>query len=153
MRIVLLAFLAASGCASPGREVTRQPGDFAFIEFALRDCTSNDQHLGLAKFLEDLFKTTPQIDLDRQLARIRVPSPASLDFPGIADGFRRSNTGLDRVHLTCVTTVLDGRLVLHPTRQTFRIDRTVPDNSTLKLRRFQVIGWGFEQRLSVVLEE
>lgn len=96
----VVSLLAAFGCAAPGRDVWLQEGDFALLELELRDCTSNDQHLGLEKALRRLYGTSPQIDLDRQLARCKIPAPVLLDFPQLADEVRRANTGLGGILLT-----------------------------------------------------
>ena len=112
--------LLAGGCARPGTEVNHEEGDFALVEFQLFDCTSNDQHLGLEKFLRSLYGTTPSIDLEQGVARLRIPSPARIDPAAIAQGFRRANTGLGWITLTVRCARSPGQVTLFPTGQVFR---------------------------------
>lgn len=105
MGIAVLLIGTGVGCARAGRDVTREEGDFALLEFELRDCTSNGEHVGLERFLRNLYGTDPGIDLDQTQARVRIPTPGLVDVPGIHDGFRRANTGLGRLWLTVRCTV------------------------------------------------
>lgn len=132
----------ALGCASPGKEVSLQEGDFALLELELRDCTSNDRHAGLEKALRHLYGTRPQIDLDRQIARIRVVSPVGFDFPELADRVRRSNTGLDGIIVTARIAEREGGVEIAGSGQRYALEgnpATLPREPVL--RRFRILGW------------
>lgn len=140
-RVWIAALLIVTGgCARPGRDVTREEGDFALLEFELRDCSSNDEHVGLERLLQNLYGTAPSIDLDRARARVRIPTPRLVDVPGIQDGFRRANTGLSRLRLTVRCTVRNGRVTLVPTGQEFGTAGGATDDPTPRWRvlRFPV---------------
>lgn len=77
---------------------------------------------GLERLLRNLYGSTPQIDLDRQLARVRVLKPVRFDFPGLIDGLRRANVGYDSARLTADVEVKDGRVVLRGTGQDFPLE-------------------------------
>lgn len=137
-RLILLGFLL-TGCAAPGKDIAFSEGDFALVEFGLRDCTSNSEHLGLEKMLTRLFGTTPQIDLDRQVARVRLAEPTGIDLSRVEDGFRRSNTGLGGIWITARGTPREGWFVLSSTGQRFRLsisaaDEPEPRWRTIRLR-------------------
>lgn len=113
------AVLIVCRCAQPRADVLLEEGDFALLEFTIFDCTSNEQHVGLDKFLRKLYGTRPSIDLDRSIARLRIPSPAAIDPAEIARGFERANTGLGRIMLTVKCTLLPGHVAIFPTGQRF----------------------------------
>lgn len=131
--------LMLAGCASPGRDVGLEPGDFALLDFALQDCTSNDQHLGLEKFLRKFSGTVPQIDLDRQVARVRLVSPMRIDFGRLMEGFRRANTGLGEIRVTARCILTPESVILVPTGQSFPFahDGFADPEPTLRLLRFR----------------
>jgi hypothetical protein len=138
MKCTVVVLIALGGCAPGGTSVDLREGDFALLEFRLRDCTSNDQHLGLEKFLRSLYATAPQIDLERQMARVRVPEPATVDLPAIVDGFRRANTGLDSIWVTASGVVSEGRLILNETKQPLPLIDSVADDPGEKCRTLRV---------------
>jgi hypothetical protein len=144
MRYTVVVLIALCGCAPGGKSVDLREGDFALLEFRLRDCTSNDQHLGLEKFLRSLYSTAPQIDLERQMARVRVPEPVKIDLPGIVDGFRRANTGLDSVWVTASGVVSGGRLLLSETKQSLPLVDSVADDPGEKRQTLRV--WSASRR-------
>lgn len=141
MRLGFLAVLFLPGCASPGRDLGFSPGDFALLEFTLGDCTSNERHLGLEKFLRSVFSTDPQIDLDRQLARVRLVSPVTLDFARLAEGFRKANTGLGEIRITAQTTLMPDSVMLLPTGQTFPSAQARVADPEPKLRTLRFSSW------------
>jgi hypothetical protein len=68
--------------------------------------------MGLEKLLVGLYGTTPQIDLDQQIARVRVTKPTPLDFKTIGEGVIRNNMGLGGIAFDAAATIADGRLRL-----------------------------------------
>ncbi len=144
-RTGLFALLAVSGCAQAGKEAQLQEGDFALIEFGIRDCSSNDQHVGLEKLLTKFYGTVPEIDLDGQIVRVRVPGPTVFDLTRIADGFRRANTGLNSISITAWGTVSEGWFRVDGTDQMLRIDGSIPEDCVSKRRAVRVWSRGSAQ--------
>ena len=75
--------------------------------------------MGLQQFFEGQFGPTPQIDLDLQIARTRIPDEVELDFAELAEGLRRNNVGVGGFRLTVQARCEDGYLVLEPSEQAF----------------------------------
>lgn len=138
MRSLLLLGIVLSSCAAPGQDITLDDGDFALLEFGLEDCTANDEHVGLEKFLRSLYGSRPQIDLDRQLARVKATNPTIFDFRGIADGFKRANTGLGSIRVTCRIRVSDRQMIIVPTAQALRLEGALPSDPFPRWRTFEV---------------
>lgn len=138
IRSWICVVLMVCGCARPGTDVTLEDGDFALLEFALFDCTANDQHVGLDKFLRGLYGTRPSIDLDRGIARLRIPYPAPIDPAGIARGFERANAGLGWMMLTVKCTLSPGRLTLIRTRQEIGAPMVDATDSVPRWRRIVI---------------
>lgn len=139
---IFVTLLAVCGCAPAGRGAQLQEGDFALLEFGIRDCSSNDQHVGLEKFLRGLYGTAPAIDLDRQIVQVRVPGPRLMDVARVADGFRRANSGLASVSIMAWGTVSDGWFRIDGTHQMFRVDGSVPEDRVSKWREVRVWSRG-----------
>jgi hypothetical protein len=138
---VLWGIALLAGCAAAGREVSLVPGDFALVEFALRDCTSNERHLGLEKFLRTFSGTEPQIDLDRQVARIRLILPVHLDFGLWAEGFRLANTGLGEIRITAKSILTSDSVMLFPTSQVFQFAHAGVADPEPRLRTLRFPSW------------
>lgn len=65
----------------------------------------------MQQFFESRFGSTPQIDLDRQLCRVRLERPLPLDLRAIAtEGVVKNNMGLGGLQVR-VRGVLDGGTV------------------------------------------
>ena len=77
---------------------------------------------GLERLLRNLYGSTPQIDLDRQIARVRVVKPVAFDFPGLVDGLKRANVGYGSAALTVDVEIKDGRAVLRGTGQALPLE-------------------------------
>ena len=73
--------------------------------------------LGLQRLFEGLYGPTPQIDLDLQIARARVPQQHVFDFHAIADGLRRNNVGCDAITVGVRGSLADGTLRIDGTGQ------------------------------------
>ena len=56
-----------------------------------------------------------QIDLDRQIARVRVTTPMPLDFAWLAEGVRKNNMGLAGFRLESKASAAGGQWRLEPT--------------------------------------
>ncbi len=89
--------------------------------------------------LRDLYGSDPQIDIEKQIARIRIPEPMTLDFVELEDGIRRSNLNLVGILLEATATV-DDRVTIHPTNQTFPLRGNLKNPSGNRIR-FKVMGW------------
>ena len=96
--------------------------------------------MGLEKLLRGLYGTAPQLDMDRQFARVRVPTPLSFDFKALADGTRRNNVGTAGIELEATIEVRDGKALIRPTGQTFFLDGPAPAGDA-KWRRWKVLFW------------
>jgi hypothetical protein len=97
--------------------------------------------MGLEKLLRGLYGTVPQLDMDRQFARVRVIRPMSFDFKALADGIKRNNVGTAGIEVEADVEVRDGRVVFRPTGQTFRLAGTPPEPKGPARRRLKVLGW------------
>ena len=58
--------------------------------------------MGLERLIKEMFGTTPQLDLDKKILRVRIPRAVAIDFPALAEGIRKNN-------VTPVTLKLEGR--------------------------------------------
>ena len=76
----------------------------------------------MQQFFESQFGSTPQIDLDRQLARVRIVRPQPLDVRRIAqDGVIKNNMGLGGIELRVRGTLQDGTVTFVETGQTLPV--------------------------------
>ena len=82
-----------------------------------------------------------QIDLDKQIARARVPRPMPLDFSVLADGVVRNNMGIGGFTVTALASVEGGRVILHPTDQGFALAGDAPSQPGEAMRRMKVFDW------------
>ena len=73
----------------------------------------------MERLLRNLYGSTPQIDLDAQIARVRVVRPVPLDFAALADGLKRNNVGYGGAEVTAVVEAVDDRVRFPATGQTF----------------------------------
>jgi hypothetical protein len=53
--------------------------------------------MGLERLLSNLYGSTPQIDMDLQVARARMGRPQILDIAALADGCKRNNVGVSMI--------------------------------------------------------
>ncbi len=97
--------------------------------------------MGLERLFRNLYGTTPQIDMDRQLARARVPAPMALDFHRLADGIKRNNVGTAAIMLRAAAEVKDGKVILRPTGQAFGLHGPAPADGGARPRTLRVLGW------------
>jgi hypothetical protein len=94
---------------------------------------------GLERLLRNLYGSTPQIDLDRQIARVRVIRPTAFDFAALADGLKRANVGYGGAVLTADVEPKDGQVVLRGTGQAFPLEGPAPPAGR---RSFDVLEGG-----------
>ena len=94
-----------------------------------------------------------QIDLDRQIARARVPRPMALDFAVLADGVVRNNMGVGGFTVTAVASVDGGKVTLHPTGQGFRLAGAPPSQPGEAMRRMKVVDWSEPQKTALDPED
>jgi hypothetical protein len=97
--------------------------------------------MGLEKLLRGLYGSVPQIDMDKQIARSRVPQPMTLDFARLADGIKRNNVGVAAITLEAVCIVKDGRVMIQPTGQSFSLSGTPPVESGPVRRSLKLLDW------------
>lgn len=97
--------------------------------------------MGLERLLTGLYGTVPQLDMDRQFARVRVVRPMELDFARLADGIKRNNVGTAGITLQATAEVKDGRVVLQPTGQAFPLEGSPPTDPGRARRTLKVHGW------------
>lgn len=97
--------------------------------------------MGLERLMRNLYGPTPQIDMDRQLARARVRRPMELDFAKLADGIKRNNVGTAAITVLAEAEVKEGKVVLRPTSQTFLLEGKSPADTTARRRKLKVHGW------------
>jgi len=95
---------------------------------------------GLERLLRNLYGSTPQIDLDRKLARSLAMTPGTLDFPGLFDGMTRANVDLMGITVQATAEVHKGRVRIQPTGQEFAVEGSPPD-SPPALRTFKVLDF------------
>lgn len=81
------------------------------------------------------YGSSPQIDLDKQIARTRVAEPLTLDFQLIARRVRENNMGVGGIYVESDVTVNDGQV-------TFATGQKVPLEGAA-----EASGW---QRFSVL---
>ena len=105
--------------------------------------------MGLEKLLRGLYGTAPQIDLDRKLARARVPQPTKLDFFALGDGIVRSNMGVGGIRIHVSATVAGGKVTVLPTGQSFPLAGSPPPEPGPRRRWFRVKDWQDRSRTAL----
>lgn len=95
----------------------------------------------LERLLRNLYGSTPQIDLDRKLARSRAIEPRALDFQKLADGMKRANVDLMGITVQATLELKGGKAVLRPTGQEFPLDGPGPPDAPSAWRTFRVLDW------------
>ena len=103
--------------------------------------------MGLERLIVNTYGTTPQIDLDKQILRARVPKPISFDFTALADGIKRANVGTAAIEVELPFEVKGDRVLIDRTGQSFGLGEPGPGRA-----RFRVRGWETPEtiRLDVV---
>ena len=97
--------------------------------------------MGLEKLLRGLYGSVPQLDMDRQFARVRVEKPMTFDFKALADGIKRNNVGTAGIEVEADVEIRDGQVAIRPTGQIFRLAGPAPDQKGVARRRLKVLGW------------
>lgn len=97
--------------------------------------------MGLERSIVGRFGSTPQIDLDRQIARVRVTRPDKLDFAWFADTMVRNNIGVGGFRLYARARIKKGAVILEPTGQRFALSGSPPREALPGLRWFEVRDW------------
>lgn len=103
--------------------------------------------MGLEKLLRGLYGSGPQLDMDRQFARVRVPKPMTFDFRALADGIQRNNVGTAGIELQATVEIRDGTVVIQPTGQTLKLSNSPSKGSARK--RMKVADWDDPAKTSV----
>lgn len=94
--------------------------------------------MGLEKLLRGLYGTVPQLDMDKQFARVRVIQPMTFDFQALADGIRRNNVGTAAIDVEVTVEVAGQKVVIQPTGQSFPLSGPPPAAGR---RRLKVLDW------------
>lgn len=97
--------------------------------------------MGLEKLLRGLYGSDPQLDMDQQVARSRVPAPMRFDFAALADGIKRNNVGTSRIWVEATVVVKDGQVEIRPTGQRFPLAGLPPPEAGPARRRLNVLEW------------
>jgi|ERR1043166_3325410 hypothetical protein len=95
---------------------------------------------GLERLLRNLYGSTPQIDLDKKLARSLAFDPVTLDFPKLFDGMKRANVDLLGVTIQVTAEIKGGKAAIRPTGQTFDLEGA-PADGPAERRTFKVLDF------------
>ncbi len=95
----------------------------------------------LERLLRNLYGSTPQIDLDKKLARSRAAAPMTLDFQKLADGMKRANVDLMGITVQAMLELKGGKALLQPTGQAFPLEGPGPADAPSARRTFRVLDW------------
>ena len=107
--------------------------------------------MGLERFIVGRFGTTPQIDLDKQIARVRLSRPVTLDFQDFADAIVRNNMGVGGFRVYAAATIEGGRIVFRGSDQSFPITGDPPSDGGPTW--FRVEGWKKGATVTLSAEE
>src|SRR5437773_2756515 len=105
--------------------------------------------MGLEKLLRGLYGTVPQLDMDRQFARVRVLKPMTFDFKELVDGIKRNNVGTAAIDVEVLSEIRDGKVVIQPTGQSFPLLGTPPPEAGSLRRRLKVVDWNDPEKTGV----
>ncbi len=105
--------------------------------------------MGLEKLLRGLYGSVPQLDMDKQFARVRVIRPMAFDFQALAEGIKRNNVGTAGIEVEATAEVANSKVVIQPTGQAFPLSGPPPGEKSGR-RRLKVLNW--EDRLRTSLE-
>lgn len=92
--------------------------------------------MGFERLLRGLYGSVPYIDLDRKLARVRVPKPTAFDFAALAEGIKKNNLGLTGIWVEVDATQDGGRVTIQPTGQSFPLEGAARPGAV----RFRVVA-------------
>jgi hypothetical protein len=90
-----------------------------------------------------------QIDLDRQIARVRLERPQALDFAALAEGVRRNNMGLAGFRLEARAAVSGGKVRIEPARQEFLLHGAAPPDGSPAWRTLRVHRWDDPSKIAL----
>lgn len=97
--------------------------------------------MGLEKLLRGLYGSVPQLDMDNQFARARVPAPVRFDFKELAEGIKRNNVGTAGIEFEATAEIREGTVVIAPTGQLFSLSGVPPAEKSATWRRLKVLNW------------
>ena len=78
--------------------------------------------MGLDRLFRGLYGPVPQIDIEKQIARARVPSPQRLDFAALEAGLKRNNLDVAGIVVLAEVSVGEGRVTFAGTDQSFPLE-------------------------------
>lgn len=107
--------------------------------------------MGLERLFRGLYGARPQIDIEEQIARVRVPEPVRLDFVEIEEGIRRNNLDVAAIVLHA-DVVVSGKEVRLENGQRFPL-RGDAEGKTRGRRRMSVHDWKTPEKTSIQILE
>lgn len=105
--------------------------------------------MGLERLLRRLYGAGPQIDIELQIARVRVPKPMKFDFRALEQGIKQNNVGTAGVTLHAQVKVADGKATLS-TGQSYPWRGAAPGESEGMIR-LKVLDWSDPSKTSLGL--
>jgi hypothetical protein len=93
--------------------------------------------MGLERLIQNTFGTTPQLDLDKKILRVRVPRPMAIDFPALAAGIHRNNVTPVTMDLEARFERAGDKLRLPESGQEFYYEGQVPTGTGVRILGFE----------------
>ena len=103
--------------------------------------------MGLERLFRGLYGTRPQIDIVKQIARVRVPEPMTFDFVELEAGIKRNNIDTAAIILHAEVDISGGQVRLS-TGQRFSLKGSAPSESKGRLR-MSVHDWKDPKKIAV----
>ncbi len=114
--------------------------------------------MGVARLLRGLYGSEPQIDIEQQWARVRVPAPVTFDFVTLDEGFEKNNYAIEGIRLRLEVEMGDGRATVPATGQSFPLrgeppgEPGVPGERGAARRWLRVLDWKDPAKTAVEIE-
>ena len=105
--------------------------------------------MGLERLLRRLYGAGPQIDIEKQIARNRVPNPVTFDFKELEQGIKRNNIDVAGLTLHADVKVSEGKANLS-TGQSYPWRGAPPGESNGHVR-MKVLDWSDSSKTSLGL--
>lgn len=97
--------------------------------------------MGLEKLLRGLYGSEPQLDMDRQFARSRIPRPMPLDFAALADGMRHNNVGVAGITVEAKVDIKGDSVRFAATGQSFPLQGPSAPEGEFRRLKLRVLHW------------
>ena len=109
--------------------------------------------MGIARLLRGRYGSEPEIDIEKQAARVRIANPMKFDFKALYDGMMRNNFDMSGIRLRATVTLKGGKATIQQTGQSFPLRGEASDAATPSLRWLQINDWTDPDRTSAELIE